>query len=192
MFIPGSVPKRIGIIGVALLGMISAANRAHAAQGFSAIDPKKHDEVITLDGRSLTIEQIVDVARFGARVELGAEALRRIGGAPLTDQQRFLLGECVHAYLPLDPEQQRQFEQLIGTEPYRGVHAMNTTWFEKGTQKGREEGRRAVLGDQVEEKFGRLSPEQQERLQQLPADRLIALTKAVLRAESLRELGLED
>ncbi len=77
MFIPGSVPKRIGIIGVALLGMISAANRAHAAQGFSAIDPKKHDEVITLDGRSLTIEQIVDVARFGARVELGAEALRR-------------------------------------------------------------------------------------------------------------------
>jgi hypothetical protein len=35
---------------------------------------------------------------------LGAEALRRIQEAPLTDQQRFLLGECVQAYLPLDAE----------------------------------------------------------------------------------------
>jgi hypothetical protein len=127
---------------------------------------------------------------------LGAEALRRIQGAPLTDQQRFLLGECVQAYLPLGPEQQREFERLMATEPYRGVQAMNTTWFEKGLQQGREEGReevrRAVLHDLVEEKFGPLSPEVQERLRQLPPDRLAGLTKAVLRAQSLRELGLED
>ena len=131
---------------------------------------------------------------------LGAEALRRIGGAPLTDQQRFLLGECVQAYLPLDPEQQRAFEQLLATEPYRGAQAMNTTWFEKGLQKGlqegiekgREEGQRAVLRDLVDERSGPLSPQVQERLQQLPADRLVALSKAVLRAQSLRELGLED
>jgi hypothetical protein len=119
---------------------------------------------------------------------LGAEALRRIQGAPLTDQQRFLLGECVQAYLPLDPEQQREFEGLVATEPYRGVQAMNTTWYEKGE----EEGRRAVLRELVEEKFGPVSPAVQERLQRLAADRLVPLTKAVLRAESLRELGLED
>jgi hypothetical protein len=69
---------------------------------------------------------------------------------------------------------------------------MNTTWYEKGLEKGREEERRAVLREQVEEKFGPLSPEVQERLRQLPADRLAGLTKAVLRAQSLRELGLED
>jgi hypothetical protein len=123
---------------------------------------------------------------------LGAEALRRIQSAPLTDQKRFLLGECVQAYLPLDPEQQREFERLIATEPYQGVHAMNTTWYEKGLQKGREEGQRAVLRDQLEEKFGALSPQVQDRLQQLAADRLVRLTKAVLHAQSLRELGLED
>jgi hypothetical protein len=138
---------------------------------------------------------------------LGAEALRRIQGAPLTDQQRFLLGECVQAYLPLDPEQQREFERLVATEPYRGVQAMNTTWYEKGLEKGRqeaqamnttwyekgeEEGRRAVLGELVEEKFAPVSPAVQERLQRLDAERLVPLTKAVLRAESLRELGLED
>jgi hypothetical protein len=123
---------------------------------------------------------------------LGAEALRRIQGAPLTEQQRFLLGECVQAYLPLDPPQQREFERLLATEPYRGVQTMNTTWYEKGLQQGRAEERRAVLRDQLEEKFGPLSGQVQERLQQLPADRLLGLTKAVLRAQSLRELGLED
>jgi hypothetical protein len=123
---------------------------------------------------------------------LGAEALRRLQGAPLTDQQRFLLGECVQAYLPLDPQQQAEFERLLTTESYRGVQAMNLTSYEKGLQKGREEERRAVLRDQLEEKFGPLSAQVQERLQQLPADRLVALTKAVLRAQSLRELGLEE
>src|SRR6266566_8453511 len=33
---------------------------------------------------------------------LGAEALRRLKDAPLTEQRRYLLGECVQAYLPLD------------------------------------------------------------------------------------------
>src|SRR5438128_1830065 len=37
---------------------------------------------------------------------LGAEALRRIKDAPVTDQQRFILAECVQAYLPLDEAQQ--------------------------------------------------------------------------------------
>jgi hypothetical protein len=49
-----------------------------------------------------------------------------------------------------------------------------------------------VLRDLVEEKFGLLSAPVQERLQQLAADRLAGLTKAVLHAQSLRELGLED
>jgi hypothetical protein len=49
-----------------------------------------------------------------------------------------------------------------------------------------------VLHDLLAEKFGTLSVQVQERLQQLAADRLAELTKAVLHAQSLRELGLED
>jgi hypothetical protein len=67
---------------------------------------------------------------------LGAEALRRIQEAPLTDQKRFLLGECVQAYLPLDEAQQREFERLLATETYHGVQAMNKTWYEKGVEQG--------------------------------------------------------
>ena len=43
---------------------------------------------------------------------LGAEALRKIKDAALTDQQRYMLAECVQAYLPLDKAQQREFERL--------------------------------------------------------------------------------
>ena len=38
---------------------------------------------------------------------LGAEALRRLAGAPLTGIQRHLLNDCVYAYLPLDDEGKR-------------------------------------------------------------------------------------
>jgi flagellar biosynthesis/type III secretory pathway protein FliH len=134
---------------------------------------------------------------------LGAEALRRIQQAPVSEERRFLLGECVQAYLPLDEQQQGEFERLVATEPYQGLRAMNTTWFEKGVQqgvqqgiqqgweKGMEAGRREMLREQLEERFGPLAPPVIERFQQLPRERVLALSKAVLRAESLRELGLE-
>jgi hypothetical protein len=123
---------------------------------------------------------------------LGAEALRRIQGAPLTEQQRFLLAECVQAYLPLDEEQQREFQRLVATEPYQGVRAMNTTWFEKGIAQGIEKGKRETIREQLEDAFGPLSSRAQERLQQLSSEELRQLAKAIRRAASLRELGLAD
>jgi hypothetical protein len=122
---------------------------------------------------------------------LGAEALRRIQAAPLSDQQRFLLGECVQAYLPLDEAQQREFERLVAGEAYQGVQAMNTTWYEKGIEKGIEKGRRESLRELLEERFGALSPAVLARLDGLPAEHLPAM-KAVLIANSLEELGLAE
>ena len=123
---------------------------------------------------------------------LGAEALRRIVEAPLPDQKRFLLGECVQAYLPLDEEQRREFERLVASESYTGVRAVGTTWFEKGMEKGMEKGQRAMLRELLEARFGGLAPPVTERLQQLPTARLVPLMRAALHAQSLRELGLDD
>lgn len=118
---------------------------------------------------------------------LGAEALRRIKGAPISEQRQFLLGECVQAYLPLGEAQQRAFEELVATGPYEGVQTLNTTWFEKGIEKGRRE----FLRELLEERFGPLSPTVKAQLEQLPLERLRALGQALVKAESLRELGLE-
>jgi hypothetical protein len=129
---------------------------------------------------------------------LAAEALKRIAEAPLPDRQRFLLGECVQAYLPMDEEQKRKFRELIVSPRYQGVKAMNVTWFEEGVIKGRaegleigkEEGLRTALRDQLEERFGPLSPQVLERLEQVPAERLRQMTRAVWRVTSLKDLGL--
>ena len=73
---------------------------------------------------------------------------------------------------------------------------MNKTSYEKGYEKGLEiamdEGRRTILRMQLEERFGPLPATAAERLQHLPGASLSALARAVLHAQSLRELGLED
>jgi hypothetical protein len=115
---------------------------------------------------------------------LGAEALRRIQEAPLSDQRRFLLGECVEAYLPLDEVQKREFNQLLTTERFVGVRAMNQTSYEKG--------RRDLLREQIKERFGTLPPAADQRLEQLSLQELIQLGKAVLRVQSLCDLGLDQ
>src|SRR5262249_39247810 len=129
---------------------------------------------------------------------LGAEALARIKESPLTNQQRFLLAECVEAYLPLDADQQKEFEKLVATEKYAGVKAMNKTSYEKGIEagieagieKGEANGRRAVLRELLEARFGELSSAAQERLQMLSLDELNQMGKAILTAKSLVDLGL--
>lgn len=50
---------------------------ALAGQTYSPCDETMSGETITLTGRDLTIEQIVDVARHGAKVQLSAEARQR-------------------------------------------------------------------------------------------------------------------
>jgi hypothetical protein len=65
---------------------------------------------------------------------------------------------------------------------------MNTTSYEKG----QENGRRELVRDMLEEKFGPLSAAVLEKLDRLSAGQLKALAQSLLRARSLRELGLED
>jgi hypothetical protein len=77
---------------------------------------------------------------------LGAEALRRLTESPLTEQQKFLLADCVEAYLPLDEDNQRKFQELVMGGSHNKVQAMNKTTFEKGMEKGMEKGLEKGIG----------------------------------------------
>ncbi len=50
---------------------------ALALLAYAAINPTAADHTVTLTGRDLTIEQVVEVARHGAKVQLSPEAERR-------------------------------------------------------------------------------------------------------------------
>lgn len=160
--------------------------------GLPALDAETFLQCDNLLGVALSALMRIATER---RAWLKAEALRRLVGSEESDQRRFLLCECVQAYLPLEGPQLEEYERLLRTEPYREVLPMATTWFEqgmeKGMEKGFEKGQRELIREQLEDRFGALSEEAKQRLAQWPTGRLKELARALLRAESLHELGLE-
>ena len=140
-------------------------------------------------GAALTALMRVPAAR---RAAVHAEALRRLAEARENEYRRYLLLECLEAYATLDQAQAEELGALLRTERYQGAQAMAVTTFEKGVQAGLQQGRRTTLQEQLEARFGPLSPGAQQRLESLSPERLRALTLGLLKAQSLQELGLED
>jgi histidine ammonia-lyase len=69
-----SLACRILCRGLAGVAVLFAAMPAWAASQYAPIKPTMSDRTVVLNGHDLTIEQIVMVARRGAKVELSAEA----------------------------------------------------------------------------------------------------------------------
>lgn len=63
---------------------------------------------------------------------------------------------------------------------------------QRGKLEGKLEGQRDMLREQLEVRFGPLSPVIIARLQSWPGDRLTELGRALLSAASLEELGLGE
>lgn len=149
--------------------------------------------------------------------ELGLEALRRIGGAELNEQKRYLLDECVEAYLPVETGELDRLRSMIPVSA--GGKSMatlrrNVTSYDIGIDKARAEGRaegrmaglieghmegrdegRALgqvelLEALLETRFGKLPAESLAKLREVPDDRLKPMAIALTTAKSLAELGL--
>ncbi|WP_020471320.1 RpnC/YadD family protein [Zavarzinella formosa] len=125
---------------------------------------------------------------------LGAEALRRLGRSSLDDQRKFLLGECVRAYLPLTEDQQRELDGLLQTETYSEVKAVNVTIYEKGIMKGELKGLVSGLLFATELKFGRVDPAVSDKINALSTVEQVRAVQSLLRTtvsaeEFLRDLG---
>jgi len=69
---------------------------------------------------------------------------------------------------------------------------MIKTWTEEAHEKGVEDGLRQLVRTQLEDRFPPLNEQVRQRLATLPANRLVELGRALLKARSLRDLGLED
>jgi len=128
---------------------------------------------------------------------LRAEALRRLlMECPENNYRRFLLVECVEAYLELDAEQQQEYQRLLMVNPYKEIVPMMQTTFEKGMEKGMEKGEEKALRRTVEKlltkRFGPLSDSARQNLERLSIEKLDELVLAVLDAPSLEALGLTN
>jgi hypothetical protein len=126
--------------------------------------------------------------------------LKRIAHSQENDFRRFLLAECPEAYADLDEAQKQRLQALLNTEPYREVQPLMTTTYQRAIERSIQEGvERGILqGEQrsalrlLQAKFGPLSVEVKQRVEALPPEQLAQLQLALLTAQSLKELRLED
>ena len=108
----------------------------------------------------------------------------------------------MNAYLPVDEEQRRQFEDMVRNHPDSGVQAMEIGLLDdveqrglqrgklEGKLEGRLEGQRDLLRQLLETRFGPLSHAALAKLETWPGDRLTELGRHLMSAASLEEVGL--
>lgn len=69
--------RRIALAATVLAGMLQLGGTATAAPEYRPIEPTMESAVVTITGHDLTIDQVVQVARYGAKVRLSEEAMQR-------------------------------------------------------------------------------------------------------------------
>ena len=123
--------------------------------------------------------------------------------ADLTDKQRFLLVNLVETYIQLDEAEQGEYKALLAEKGHERVATMEMTWADRLRQEGRQEaresalqegvekGKRELLLDLLEHRFGRLPKATVNRVNALTSsEELSRLAARVLDAPSLEDLGL--
>ena len=128
---------------------------------------------------------------------IGAQSLLRVGESPLNEYQRFLLSDCIHAFLPLDEEGRKIYERIIMAEPYSKIVARNKTPYDMGMEEGIEKGKEKGIEQGMERGMERGMEKAlrdvatallENRFQSLPES--INAKMAVMNAVQLRELAI--
>lgn len=117
--------------------------------------------------------------------EIGRTAVQRLSGAVMTEFQRFLLYDCIQAYLPLDEQGRQELERLMMTEPFTKIVARNKTHYDLGLEQGREQGIEQGMEKALRDVATALL---ENRFQSLPES--IIAKMAVMNAVQLRELAI--
>src|SRR5262249_46302607 len=121
-----------------------------------------------------------------------AEGLKRIARSGENDFHRFLLAECLEAYADLDEAQKRRLEALLPTGQDQEVRPIMITTYERGINQGIIQGERQLAISQLEARFGPLPRAVKQRVEALASPELRQIMLEYYKAQSLKDLGLEE
>ena len=148
------------------------------------------------------------LAKPGAlgRARVKFEAMKKIATAPIRENQRLQLINCVETYLPLKGRDAEEYASLLSAQETPEIRAMQLTWADKieakgivkGRREGRKEGReeaadhlRRLVLRHLGQRFGSLPAALQKRLAEIRSvHELGAIADRVFEVRSIEELGL--
>lgn len=130
-----------------------------------------------------------------ARPQVRLEALKRLGPLGLAPDRERIVLTFLDTYLPLAPEEEQRYNQLVEGLPMaekEAVLELTNRWEQLGLQKGRQEGLqqgrqeglRSILLRQLERRFGPVPAEDRATLEDLRCEALEELAVAVVEVES--------
>jgi hypothetical protein len=159
----------------------------YAYVGLPALDAEQYVRGENILGVALAALMRVPEER---RAWLKEQAFQRFAMSQENDARRYLLFECVDAYMPLQGPQLGEFEAWLSRDANAEVKTMAYTSLGQARQEGRVEGQRKMARLLLESRFGPLSPLALQRLESMSEEQLRELAIAFPTAQSLQELGL--
>lgn len=124
------------------------------------------------------------------RAEHRLACLRRIGAARLRAERKALLADFVDAYLPLTPDEEKEYKIMEAGKPQEG-NAVWMTWSERLLAEGERRALKGVLVRLLEKRFGPVPQKALKKVEALKSvPRLNELVEQVVTASTLEELGL--
>ena len=115
----------------------------YAYVGLPALDAEQYGTGENLLGVALSALMRLPAER---RAELYAEGLKRIALSGENDYRRYLLVECLQAYVQLDEAEREKAQSFLHEEAYQEVESLMKTTYERGVEDGIERGiERAAL-----------------------------------------------
>lgn len=119
-------------------------------------------------------------------------SLQLLASLRLNPAQMQLISGFIDTYLKLNPEEKKRFEAELATiEPRQQEDVMQivTSWMEEGIERGKKQGELALLNRLLNRRFGSLSPQLQERIDNLPIAQLEELGEALLDFTTIDDLS---
>ena len=127
------------------------------------------------------------------RARLKLDCLIKVTEAPLDDEGRLELANCIETYVQLSPEEAEEFASL-GVPEGRRAQIVSTslfTWTDRLFVEGKKQGVREALLDLLQERFGPIPDDVRQRVEKIRSeDRLTRVLEKVLTARSLKEMRL--
>jgi hypothetical protein len=125
------------------------------------------------------------------RPKVKLECLRLLATLKLNPARTKLIGNFIENYLQLNAVETQKYERefaALAPEERKATVEMMNSWERTGFNKGLQEGKENLVMRQIRKRFGSLSPQVMQRLDQMPADQLDELGEALFDFVTLADL----